>query len=211
MSNKTLINPESPFKDEINDIKTLISGIKINYRAYISDILTFNLSEREKTEKDALRVTSIINYDFFSELYPKNNDKTYLKTYLHDRLLDVTANYFEAQGYNTFKERYLTAKVENKQIKGHADLILSGHILCEIKNYIEGTVNYDLLLTFIHQIMMYCKILNLKSAYLIIHNPKQFKKIVVFEIGLNNTVKYLDNYLKEILLIQDFKEQFKYK
>lgn len=211
MTNNDENSDNSPFNSIITELKTLIPEISIIYQQKMSEIITFKLKEREITEKSAFRVTSIIKYDFFSELYPKSTDKTYLKTYLHDRLLDVCANYFDNLGMKVYKERYLFDNIDNKEIKGHADLVLNNNIVGEIKNYTEGTINFDNWLDFIHQIMIYSRILNVKYAFLIIHNPKQYKNVACFRINLTETDEYLNKYLMELLLIQDYKDNFKRK
>ena len=209
-TNNSINIDKTPFMSIISDITDLIPLISIKYQARMSDIIDFKLKERENLEKSANRVTSIIKYDFFPELYRKNNDKTYLKTYLHDRLLDVSTQFFDNQGFKTYKERFLRDNIDNKPIKGHADLILNDNTVVDVKNYTEGTINYDDFLQFIHQIMIYSRMLSINYAVLIIHNPKQYKKVCCFRINLTGTEEYLDNYLKEILLIQDYKDNFKY-
>ena len=207
MSNNELNTEITPFELEINLIKQLIPQLNIKYQAKMSEIITIKLKERQILEKKTFRVTSIINYDFSKEKPNKN----YLKTYLHDALVDVSANYFEKEGFKTYKEQYLFEIINNKPIKGHVDLVLSGIYFAEIKNYTSGIVNYDLFLHFIHQIMVYGKILDSKLAYLIINNPRKYKKVSIFEINLVGIENYLNKYLNEILLIQDYKENFKYK
>ncbi|MCH7861982.1 MAG: hypothetical protein IH998_09900, partial [Proteobacteria bacterium] len=100
---------QDPFYEEFQAISTQIVGLKVKYLSKESEIVDFLLKGREKSEKDSYRVTSIINYDFFSDLYPKKSQKeskAYLKTYLHDRLLDVLAEYYEKVGYRVYKEKY---------------------------------------------------------------------------------------------------------
>jgi len=168
------------------------------------------LKEREYSEKDAYRVTSIIKRDFFPENY-KNTSKMYLRTYLHDRLLDVIAKYYRNDGCNTYKEKYINMVINEKHIKGHCDLVINDKYLVEVKNYSDGTVNTDNLLDFLHQMAIYCRALGLKVGYLVINNPKQFKEVVFLEVNFAKIDDYLDNYLKEILLIPDYLERFKRK
>ncbi len=205
---------KTPFFDEFNVIGSLIDGLEVKYLAKESEIISFWLKGRETIEKDSYRVTSIINYDFFPTLYAKGSSKEskgYLKTYLHDRLLDVTANYYEKQGYRVYKERFLYTVWSKKQIKGHADLILTDKILVEVKNYTEGHITQDNLLRFIHQVMLYCHILAIETAILVINNPKQFKKVCVFKVELGNCDDYRSVFIRELMLIPEYLEKFKYQ
>ena len=211
---KGSIDPlKTPFFDEFWSISTQIVGLKVKYLLKESNIIDLLLKEREKSEKDSYRVTSIINYDFFNDLYAiesAKKSKGYLKTYLHDRLLDVLADYYQKVGYVVYKEKYLETFWGKRSVKGHADLILSNKILVEVKNYTEGHINEADLLRFIHQIMLYCYILDIETAFLVINNPKQYKKVGVFRILLGNTDSYRQQFIREVMLIPEYLENFKY-
>ena len=196
----------NPFINEINYVLKEIEGITINYDETWSEILTNNLKNR-KIEEKSYRVTSIIEYDYEN----KKENKNYLKTYLHDALLDVTCEFLKGYFNNIYKEKFIYSTFNGNKIKGHADFILNDKILGEIKNYTSGNIDKERFLQFVRQILIYCLFLRINSAYLIINNPTKSKKVVFLYLHFNKkTEEYITNFLNVTLSIPKIKKAFKY-
>jgi len=203
---------EIPFKDEINYVKNEINNLNIEYIPDNSKEIDDLLQIRNKLEQNAFRVTSIITLNYLYDSLKL--DKSYFKIYHHDKVVDIVALYFFNEGYMTYKEYFIAKMLENKRIKGHVDLIITkgDDILVEIKNYEVGKVNSDQFLYFIQQIMAYCMVLKIKTAYLIVNNPPKYDKLAVFEVQINDkNINYITNFMKISLAIDDYKTTFKYQ
>lgn len=203
---------EIPFKDEITYVKNEIDGLSIEYLPEISKEIDVLFKWRGKLEENAFRITSIITMNYLYDSLKL--DKSYFKTYMHDKLLDCVASYYLKHGYGTYKEYYISEIIDNKRIKGHCDLIIwnnKGESLVEIKNYEVGKVNSDQFLYFIQQILAYSKALNIKTVYLVINNPPEYKNLSVFKVNITSKLtEYITNFMKISLSIDDYKKTFKY-
>lgn len=201
-----------PFVEEMNYLIKEIDGFMFNYLPYMGLEIQKMLIIRDEMEK-SYRVTEIIDYDFFKT--KKKVDKTYMKTYLHDRLLDVTCNYFKKYEniIDVDKEKFIYKEYNGKKVLGHVDILINNDTIGEIKNYTGSKINKDIFLKFIHQIMIYSLFLGVNKAFLFINNPPRYKKrITVFEFFFNDkTIQYIKNFLNVTLSIPDIQKDFKYK
>ena len=105
--------------------------------------------------------------------------------------------------------------MNNYRIKGHADIVFNNkckNYLGEIKNYLESTISINEFSYFIHQILTYSYFLKIKTAFLIINNPKRYSNVTVFKININESnINYIKQFINRSLIIQDYIDIFKYK
>ena len=209
---KSAESQKIPYIDELTSIKKEIHQLDINYTSIESNCISKMLQIRDENENKAFRITSIVKNDYLSDKKPMN--KKYLATYLHDKVLDVTCNYFQRMGFSTNKEVFISEYINNRPIKGHADIVFNNkcrNYLGEVKNYLESTVGIDEFRYFIHQLLAYSYFLNIKTAFLIINNPKRYINVTVFKVNINqDTEKYIKEYINRSLNIPDYIDTFKY-
>lgn len=171
-------------------LEKVIDGLYRERLPSMEIILNLMYEERLTKEIKKIRVTSLI---YPNTMQYKQNDKSNpnevsgaINTYWHNTLQDIVCqHFFKKLNLFPYKEEFIYHAPLG--LKGHADIVLYSFDLkpiatVEIKNYRKTLVDTTHFNRFVDQILIYSRLLNINTFYLVIRN---FDKIEVWRYTMD--------------------------